>query len=542
MSRGKRLLILCLVLVLSVASFAVVYQVQKNKPEESSSESESDSVYEGYGNLFDYEAKDIQTIRIQNDLDDFTLESTVTEKESEASDDESSSEPTYTIHWDIQGHADWILDGDSVDNTVELASSLFANRMADEDASTRNLADFGLDDPCSTITISYYDGTSQTIYVGDQTTDGSFCYGMIEGDDAIYTLGRNARKTSEFTAEGLRYLSSLAINEEGEIWYLLIENADGRNTEISYAGLDDKGDTLAYYNSGVWKYACGEGYAYPELMFAAGDLDETYKTVPEVTLDQQIEDDCQDLDQYGLGDTPVHHVVLKYRVEVNEEEVAQAEEAGSPIDTSDAVYDEDTGKSYWYTTLEYNFGNEYTDEDGQEMVYFRYADSNDVFGVSKSIVDQFRFDPFPYVQKTIYLNALDNVESMKLVTQDEEYDISVKRGEVTVDEDGNEEQPVVYRINDQLVETEAFKDLYQALIGVMADYEIYDEEPDYDKSDMLRIEYTFTDGSTHAVTYYRLNDFYYVTQVADDAWFACKYTQMSDIWNLMEVCLNSEAE
>ena len=541
MSKGKRLIILCLVMVAAIAGFVIAHQYRLNNPiEEESSFVDDSSVYEGHGSLVEYETHDIETIHIVNAEDDFTLKTTVTKIDGE--DESADAAEEYDVHWDIVGHEEWVLDGNDVDSTVSICTQLFANRLAAENSADKNLADFGLDKPCSTITVTYYDGTSQTVYIGNATTDNKFCYGMVEGDDAIYTFGKNALDTASFTAENLRHLMSLSTQTEGEIWYLLIENANGRNTEIKNIGIDDSGENLAYYNPGTWSYGYGEGFAYPDVSFAVGDLETVYQAIPQIQVTGQVEDDCQDLDQYGLGEKPEHHVILTYRVAITEDEMKQAEEAGYDLDDYNIEYDEITAQNHIYVTNEYFFGYEYTDADGNEMVYFRYADTDDVLGVKKELVDQFEFDPFPYVQKVIYMNAIDNFETINLTIAGEEYELTAKRGEVTVDEDGKEQQPVVYRINDQLVDTEAFTDLYIALIGVMADYEIYNEVPEMDKADSYSIDYTFLDGSTKSIDYYRHGDFYYVTQVADDAWFACRYTQFEEILRTLDVCLNGEAE
>ena len=206
----------------------------------------------------------------------------------------------------------------------------------------------------------------------------------------------------------------------------------------------------------------------------------------------------------------------------------------------DFVKDEETGNNYLYTTNEYVFGNEYTNEEGTEMVYFRFSKSNDVLGVPKSEVDKFVFDPYMYVQRVLYMNSIDNVASMKVTIKDQTYDLEFKRGEKQVDEEGNETQDQVFKINGQLIEEKSFRTLYTDLIGIMSDYEIYQETPDIDESDMLKIEYEFLDGSTHEITYYRASEFYYVTQVRDDTWFACAYTQFQDILDQLDVCLNGE--
>ncbi len=539
MSRGKKLILLLIVLVVAIAAYVGIRAYQKAHPEEPTNdgqEVESDSSYAGYGNILDFEEDDIESIRIVNALDDFTLVYT----------ENNENENEEDFHWAIEGHEKWTLDHETVNNTVEIASSLFANRVADENAvaNERNLADFGLAEPLSTITVTLKDGTVLTISVGNRTADGKYYYGMLEGDNAIYTLGRNAGNTAEFTALGLRYISSLDIyKENSSLYYLLIENDTGRNTEINYMGIYDSGDSMEYYNAGTRNLSYGGDFAYDKVLFVTGNIDDIFQAMPDTVLpEDQIEDGAADLDQYGLGEKPRHHLVLTYRTQLQENDLSDLEEAKKAgvdvgITDDDLVVDPEDGYTYIYTTNEYYFGDEYTKEDGTQMVYFRFAESNDVFGVPKSVVDQFDFEPYMYVQRVLYMNNIKNVKSMKVTIDGVAHDFEFKRGEVTVDDEGKEQQDVVYKIDGKLIDTDLFVDLYQALIGVMSDYEIYGEEPEYDESDSLQIDYEFLDGSTHSITYYRSDDFYYVTPVGKDCWFACAYTQFDLIDSLMEQCL-----
>ena len=198
-----------------------------------------------------------------------------------------------------------------------------------------------------------------------------------------------------------------------------------------------------------------------------------------------------------------------------------------------------TGQTFFYVTNEYTFGDEYTAEDGTPMVYFRFAGSRDVFGVLKSEVDKFDFDPYIYVRRVMYMNNIDNVESMKVDIGGTVHEFEIKRGEKVEDEEGNVSQDVVFKIDGQLVDDTNFRKLYQAIIGVMSDYEIYGETPEIDKNDYFTIDYVFTDGSTHSLTYYRAGEFYYVTQVNDETWFAFYYMQFQDILDLFDAALNA---
>ncbi len=538
MSRGKKLILLVVLLVVSIAAYVIVATIQKNKPEEVNNdgeEVESDPIHSGYGNVFEFSEEDVRTIRIENANGAFSINRTP----------DNPTDPEFP--WTIEGHEDWMLDHSQVNSTVDICTSLFANRVADEDAEAneRNLEDFGLKDPLSTITVTFNDGKELTIHVGNKTVDGKFYYGMVDGDKAIYTLGRNAGNTGDFTARTLHFVQNLAINKENsELYYLLIENETGRNTEVNYVGISDKKDTMDYYNPGTRTLSYGENFAYDRPLFVSGNLDTIFQAMPDsIQPTIQIADHAKDLDQYGLGETPVHHVVLTYRVQMSEDELSQisdAIESGYDVAVSldDFVYDEEMGATYYYVTNEYFFGQTYTAEDGTEMVYFRYADSDDVYAIEKSLMDQFDFEPYMYVQRTLYMNNIKNVKTMKVTIDGTVHNIEIKRGEATVDEEGNEQQDVVYKIDGKLIEEEAFKNLYKALIGIMSDYEIYNEKPEIDEDHSIAIDYVFLDDTTYSITFYQISEFYYVTQVKDDAWFACAYTQFDLIRTKMDELLN----
>ena len=59
------------------------------------------------------------------------------------------------------------------------------------------------------------------------------------------------------------------------------------------------------------------------------------------------------------------------------------------------------------------------------------------------------------------------------------------------------------------------------MIELIPSYEIRGEVPAYDPSDKVEINYRFWDGTDLTLTFYRLNEFYYVIQMEDDVWFAC---------------------
>lgn len=98
---------------------------------------------------------------------------------------------------DEAGNTVWsLMDKYSTDvplnnNGVTSWAFVLSNFMADGtigDSSELNLAEYGLQNPVYTITITQFDGTVDVVYIGNKTAAGNDCYFMVEGDPNIYTV------------------------------------------------------------------------------------------------------------------------------------------------------------------------------------------------------------------------------------------------------------------------------------------------------------------------------------------------------------------
>jgi hypothetical protein len=163
-----------------------------------------------------------------------------------------------------------------------------------------------------------------------------------------------------------------------------------------------------------------------------------------------------------------------------------------------------------------------------------------VLGISADFMASRNFSPLFFVNKLVYLNALTNIQSGSVTLGNETYEFSVKRQDISGQDGAKAEDALaVYRVNDKLVDTDAFLDMYQAMISVAQDYEIVGEEPAYDESDKVSMTFVYNDGTVDTITYYRLSEFYYVTAADDDIWFACSDAYVEAIVEGIEACLAS---
>ena len=76
-------------------------------------------------------------------------------------------------------------------NGITSWAFVLSNFMTDGtigDSAVLNLAEYGLETPVYTITITQFDGTVDKVYIGNKTAAGNDCYFMVEGNPNVYTV------------------------------------------------------------------------------------------------------------------------------------------------------------------------------------------------------------------------------------------------------------------------------------------------------------------------------------------------------------------
>lgn len=519
MSKGKKLALFGGILLVLIAAVVVIAILQSQgimpTGEESSEES---SVGTETEYLLQYDETEIETIEVQNAAASYTLVSQLTETE----DSSGNAETEQT--WTLQGYEDWELTSSSIENLTSVGSSLRAVSTVAASTGSVDLANFGLDDPYAEVTIHYTDGTEVTVYVGNETPDGVYRYAMLSDRDGVFTVYKSVATYAGYDLTNLRSITIEQINVEEELTYLLLEQKDSRPIEIS---MWEDGETHeGIYDTSAFKML------QPYDWYAAvvsGNVGDMFAEYTSVSVEKLVESEAEDLDQYGLGEESFeHHVKLTTRVEV-ESDTEESSSEDSSAEEAEPVYE--------YHTVDYYFGTSAgTNEDGEELIYFREGDSNDVYTVVASSLDCFDFEPFDYLQKLVFIYNIQELDGFKVTgtAEGQSYEGRILRqdeSEVSSTEESSAERLEVYYLNDQLVDGSAFRTQYQKVIGVMMDYEITPEEgtPDYDENDKITMEYYFSDGTTHTVEFYRLNEFYYVTPWGD-SWMACNASQIDLMW------------
>ena len=499
MSKGKKLIFMAVGLILLVAA---VIGVTKYNEYQASLEPEESSSSIVLKNLIENKKSNIKSVNLKTAEDSITLIPN------------GVKDTTGEIIWALEGHEDWTLK--TTHNSIVSMATLFQvykeieTNVTDE----ARLEEFGLKNPSSLVTITLKDGTQQQVKIGILSSDGKYAFCQLIGDDTVYACNSTYSSYSRITKQTIR-LEKIEneINFDEDLQYLFLQKKGERAVEIQYdpselSGVTSQSDVFLMEN-----YKFIEPYTASHIRVRRDIVDTYFKNLIEITVVEMIDVDCEDFDKYGVGEEPEYHEIIKTL-------------------SADGTSENVTDYYYGYT---YGPNNEY--------MYFREAGSTMVLGISMDFMASLDFTPLYFVNKLVYLNALTNVQSGSLTLGDETYEFSVKRQDISDKEDAKAEEALaVYRLDGKLVDTNAFLDMYQAMISVAQDYEIVGEKPEYDEEDIVSMTFVYNDGTVDTITYYRLSEFYYVTPADDEIWFACSDAYVEAIIEAIEACVETTEE
>ena len=344
MSKKKTVILGLLVLVLLAAAVIGVSVMNRVKEANAPEESSSSIVLK---NLWENSREDMKSIDLKTQTDLITLVPNGYNK-------------TGTMLWVIEGHEDWHLIN-TYQNIVTMAALLPAYKLIEEDVTDPDrLDDFGLKDPTSVLTVNFKDGTSKTCYVGILSSDKEYTFCRIEGDNNVYATNSEYAKFASFTRNSIRLTTMAEIDNSGKgtLMYVFVQKKGETPVEIKKDEsivLTERPVDGAIYRTTDNVFV--QPYTNPYIQVGT-DLEYNYLqylTTPEVV--ETVDADCQDFEQYGLGEEPEYHEKLITRTGDSED-------------------------NYEYNTTDYYFG--YTYGDSNQYIYFREAGSSMVLGVDAS--------------------------------------------------------------------------------------------------------------------------------------------------------------
>lgn len=414
MKKSRNIIILVVLFGLLVGSYFYL----ANRPEEQE-EPKNEKI-----TILDFDKNDIVKIELKSVNGELTFHKV--EKEVEEEKDGEKQKVAKSM-WEVEYPHEIELRQTEVDDIAYTFASLRAERIIEEET-PEDLSSYGLKEPQAVGKATLNDGSEKILYLGDKTPSGSTYYLMVEGDPRVYEVWMNHGENLLSTLSDVRDKNLPKVDTQG-ITYFMVDKKDGRPIEIK--ANDEQSEDDALIGLGLWQMS----KPYNEPMGVDSQaFQEMMDNITSFSIEEFIADGVEDLAKYGL-DEPSMEIILKDKA----------------------------------NTLHLLFGDEYD----ENMIYFKTPDSNSVYGMAKSHLDDIvSVKPFELVEKFAYIVNIDNVDKVIVEGRGKTYTLTLER-ETKESENEDEEDEVIttYKVNGKEVEEKPFKKTYQSIIGILVDAE-----------------------------------------------------------------------
>ncbi len=330
------------------------------------------------------------------------------------------------IKWNVEGQLIEDVNQTKAGYVIIFCKLMEASYILDKDETL--LAQYGLEEPSSIVTVEYTDGTQNKIYVGGKYGQNQGTYVMLNDDDKVYVVSDYVRNYLTFRNSDLLNLPTLVKTaSNSQTLFLIDENRE--ETQVSL--IPGK-----YSGTEAW-YVLAPTYSETN----SDKVDALFENISLLKLDTYVQAHCEDITKFGFN-KPYF-------------ELQSFDSDGNALDhliVGNLV--EGSTDTYYCQLL-----------DGKEdfniaPVYTIKADQLALVKVDASSV------------ANAYLAAINVywLRSGKIYIGDKEYTLRIDRklvydddGNVVV-EDGIEKSVDTYYINDKLIEDKQFKLFYSKIL------------------------------------------------------------------------------
>ncbi|HHV11225.1 MAG TPA: DUF4340 domain-containing protein [Clostridiales bacterium] len=398
------------------------------------------------------------------------------------------------------------INQEHVTSMLNAVKTLKADRVIME--SPDNLSDYGLEQPQAVLTVTMKDKSTVSVKLGNKVVDSSGYYGLVNEDSTVYLLQAalgNALQYSDLQMTALPEAPSITAEN---ITHILVDNREGEDYELAYSDeekLDNTGSNMY-----AWQFLKPYGEGYTADSTKVSDLQANYTGFDYINC---VDYKGEDLDKYGLEE-PAASILIGYFVSRTEALPTPETDPGTGKEITEKTYKD----PYEYKIY---IGNQ--DESGN--YYVRIDGSDSVYTMSSDTVDKMcQIDSFSLLNRYILLPALDNVDQVTAQVEGTTYQMGISR-KTSTDKDGKETTASAYTFNGKESEEDAFKKLYQQLIGITYDSQIPSDVTVGDETPYLTLTYHIFGDNERTVSASFLpydDDFYIVKKNGDTRFFADK--------------------
>ena len=377
--------------------------------------------------------------------------------------------------WYVKGNEKVPINTDTLNYKCERILQIEATRTIEN----TNLQELGLAAPSQTVTYTLKDGQTIELLLGTKTQDTTYTYVKLNTDNSpVYLISSLISNSFTSNINDLRDFK-LAEYETRNITGLTIKGQDIPDMKFT---LSKEQNSLL--NSFVLDTDTLHGIAIDPSAFDT--LTKTFPTT--IKVEEYIADGVTDLSSYGL-DKPKLHLIIEL----------------TETDTTTQKTSE--------RTLDYMWGN--TLENGQ-IAFMKTGDTS-VYSMDGSFLEALlkEADPFKLSYKWIALLNIDTVKAVNLHFPNNDYSLTLDL------------EKGAYTLNDKSIDEKTLKSLYATIIDIKADTLIEDTSLPTDESPSIYFTYTFKDGTTKTVNFYKYNELSLLGTLHDAMTVSCSLKQFN---------------
>ena len=420
--------------------------------------------------------------------------------------------------WTYEEDHDFPLDESAVDTKMSKLTSLTVDRVLE---SPEDLSEYGLDEPKQEVTVLKTDGTTFTLYIGNQNSSNNDFYVKVDDGADVYTIPASSVNVFDMQPYDVAKADTFPTLESTNIRNIKVEKEDGTvefasdETATSWTVKDQDGNEEKAGTTAASDLTTAvSSLSYKDFVDYKGDdltrygLDKPAETVTVVTEETEAETEeeteSEEESEVASESEPVSETEKTAESETGSEEptteaVSETEtatEAVTEAETEAESESETETETEEPKTIEVTttllIGN--TNDDGD--YYVKLADNNGVYTMSESTLEKLlNVDVLDYV--SLYLNdvPMTNMKSLEVTYQGETKTLTVESEEVPVETEASTEEET---------EAETIKISAGALDEAETEAETETETETETEQQMQTVYHYLVDGEEVEATPFRL--------------------------------------
>lgn len=434
---------------------------------------------------------------------------------------------TYTIRYNkadklykIDGYEEFLLSASGMDELMKFAAALNGYDRVDE---VKTLSDFGLNNPFTTVTVTYHDGTENTLLIGKTTPDEKGYYVSLKGTKDVYML--DAGTTSYFLLKKGQYLERTLIaaptvkkdDKEGGAVLKELHLSGGPNDE-----------TIALRRANA---ADGVEYSYstyitvkPFTRMVSQDVTEALKMFTNLVAGEGVvlRPTAADKKKYGF-DKPYAQATVTLAVETVKTEEGNSSATNQASD-NELIY---------YNAVTHNITVGSKNQDGH---YYVMIDDVDVIYLvsaeSMSMIIERTYDNT--ISDLMFLKNIAEVGKIQVTIDSKAHEVKFTHHQVADDEeDKDKELTVTY--GNKTLKTAPMRQLYSQLMS-LSRYGKADTKPTEKPAYGMKL-YQNNGTMFLSLDFYATSSSLYTVQTNEGELFTSKASEVSDFFSAFDTYL-----